>query len=78
MSQLELVINEILNDSGRAPIPSLTTEMRLREDLGLNSLELAVLTVRLEGIFGIDVFASGLVTTVGEVLAKLPSQKTGP
>ncbi|MFN9880087.1 MAG: acyl carrier protein [Planctomycetota bacterium] len=74
MSQLEAIINEILDDSGRAPISSLSAEMRLREDLGLNSLELAVLTVRLEAVYGVDVFASGLVTTVGEVLAKLPPQ----
>ncbi|MFN9246509.1 MAG: phosphopantetheine-binding protein, partial [Planctomycetota bacterium] len=72
--QFEVVINEILDDFGRSPISFLSSEMRLREDLGLNSLELAVLTVRLEAVYGIDVFASGLVTTVGEVLAKLPPQ----
>ena len=72
MPQLEAIINEILDDSGRSPIAHLSAEIRLREDLGLNSLELAVLTVRLEAVYGVDVFASGLVTTVGEVLAKLP------
>jgi acyl carrier protein len=74
MSQLRLIINEILDESGRPPASFLSEEMRLREDLGLNSLELAVLTVRLEAIYGVDIFADGLVTTVGEALAKLPQR----
>ncbi len=76
MSQLEAIIDEILDDSGRPPVASITNELRLREDLGLNSLELAVLTVRIEAVYGVDIFADGLVTTVGEVLAKLPQRAT--
>jgi acyl carrier protein len=76
MSQLKLIIDEILDESGRSPVSFLSAEMRLREDLGLNSLELAVLTVRLEAAYGEDIFADGLVTTIGEVLAKLPQRAT--
>jgi acyl carrier protein len=74
MAEIKPIIDDIFSDSGREPLSFLTAEMRLREDLGLNSLELAVLTVRLEAVYGVDVFASGLLTTVGEVLAKLPPQ----
>ena len=40
---------------------------RLQEDLGFDSLALAVLTVKIEDSFGVDVFEEGLVHTVGEV-----------
>ncbi len=72
--QLLKSINEVLNEGGRPPIPSLTREMDLRRELGLDSLELAVLTVKLEAEFGVDVFAAGLVTTVGEVEDRLLGQ----
>jgi acyl carrier protein len=76
MLVLETIINEILDDAGRPPISQLNAELRLRDDLGLNSLELAVLTVRIEEQFGVDVFAEGMVTTIGEVIAKLTCPKT--
>ena len=46
--------------------------MRLREDLNLDSFDLAELTVKIEDEFDIDIFEEGLVLTVGEILNKLP------
>lgn len=43
----------------------------LRYDLGLDSLDLAELTVRIENEFGVDIFEDGIVETVGEILEKL-------
>ncbi len=43
----------------------------LRNDLQLDSLELAELTVRIEDEFQIDIFEDGIVETVGEVCKKL-------
>ena len=71
LEQLHQSINEVLSDGGRPPIGSLTREMTLRGGVGLDSLELAVLTVKLEAETGVDVFADGLVTTVGEVEDRL-------
>jgi len=64
-------INEVLIESGREPVSALHQEMRLRADLGLDSLELAVLTVKIEAATGIDIFENGLVDTVGEVAKRL-------
>lgn len=46
-------------------------DTNLRNDLQLDSLELAELTVRIEDEFQIDIFEDGIVETVGEVFEKL-------
>jgi len=43
----------------------------LRNDLQLDSLDMAELMVRLEDKFGIDVFEDGIVTTIGEIFNKI-------
>ena len=48
--------------------------MHLRNDIGLDSLDLAELTVRIEAEFDIDIFENGIVNTVGEVIDKLNSK----
>ena len=53
----------------------ITPESNLREDLDLDSLALAELTVRIEEEFGIDIFEDGLVDTVEEVLEKLSNDR---
>lgn len=72
--QTELLasVNQILEDAGLPPAGRFDPNLRLREDLGLDSLKLAILTVRLEDRFGVDVFSRGLVSTLGEVAARLP------
>ncbi len=65
------IINEILEDNGNAPIEGLDVNMSLRKDVGFNSLDLAVLTARIEEDYGVDIFADGIIDTVGEVLGKL-------
>ena len=65
------VVNEVRTNKGQPPVEALASSLRWREDLGFESLDLAELTVRIEEKFGVDVFADGLVTTVGEVMQKL-------
>jgi acyl carrier protein len=75
MNDVTLIVlkktNEVLVESGREPVSALRDDMRLRKDLGLDSLELAVLTVKIEAATGIDIFENGLVDTVGEVAKRL-------
>jgi acyl carrier protein len=66
------VINLVRANKGRAALPEIRPEYRLREDCQLDSLDLAELTVRIEEASGVDVFADGIVRTVGEIQAKLP------
>lgn len=66
------IINSIKKNKQDKPVETLTEEMRLREDLNLDSFDLAELTVKIEDEFDIDIFEEGLVLTVGEILNKLP------
>ena len=66
------IINSIKKNKQDKPVETLTEEMRLREDLNLDSFDLAELTVKIEDEFDIDIFEDGLVLTVGEILDKLP------
>ena len=68
------LVNLIRANKQQPPVERLEDTMRLREDLGFDSFDLAELTVRIEEQCGVDVFADGLVRTVGEVRAKLGRQ----
>lgn len=70
---LEL-INGILNKKGMDQLESLSLDADLRDDLGLGSLDLAELTVKIEAKTGVDIFKSGLIFKVGEVLSKLNNE----
>lgn len=65
------IINEVRVGRGLKALPEITESMRLREELGLTSFDLAELTVKIEDEFDIDIFEDGLVNTVGEIYAKL-------
>ena len=71
MNIIFAAINEVLDESGRDQVRSIERGTSLRNDLGLDSLDLAVLTVKIEAKLGVDVFAKGIVTTGGEILDRL-------
>lgn len=60
-------INLVRANKRLAPLAHVDPALRLREDVGLDSLDLAELTARLHEQHRVDVFAKGLVSTVGEV-----------
>lgn len=65
------IINKIRVAKELDAVSELKATDRLREELGLTSFDLAELTVNIEDKFGIDIFETGLVNTVGEIYAKL-------
>lgn len=65
------IINEIRAAKDLAPVESINSETKLREDLSMTSFDLAELTVKIEDEFDIDIFEDGLVNTIGEIYAKL-------
>ena len=69
--KLNGIITEVLESSGNVLSIEVNEETNLRDDLGLDSFQLAELTVHIEEEFGIDVFEDGLVNTVGEIYKKI-------
>ena len=65
------IVNEIRVAKGLSRLESINDETKLREDLGFTSFDLAELTVKIEDEFDIDIFEDGLVSTIGEIYAKL-------
>lgn len=71
MEKLLLIINEIRENKGEEEISTLSHNMNLRDDLDLDSFDLALLTAKLEDDYDVDVFENGIVYTVGEIMEKL-------
>ena len=65
------IINDIRASKDLPVVSKLNPEMKLREDLGLTSFDLAELTVKIEDEFDIDILEDGLVTKIGEIFEKL-------
>jgi len=77
MSELLELINVVKENSGQEPIKQISDEMNLQDDIGFSSFELAELTVRIESVFGIDVFEDEIVYTIGEIRNKLKLESNG-
>lgn len=67
----ELVILVLQNSNKYNANIEISPLSKLRDDLGLDSFNLAELTVHIEEEFGIDIFEDGLVSTVREIYSKL-------
>jgi acyl carrier protein len=65
------ILNELIEESGRQTVDKYRGEIRLRDDLGFDSLDLAILGVRVEAVFGVDVFKEGVVSTLEELAQRL-------
>ena len=65
------IINKVLENNSQKKVESIDSETNLWNDIGLDSLGLAELTVLIEAEFDIDIFENGIITTVGEIFEKL-------
>ena len=65
------IINDIRLSKGMPALTKIEDSDNLREVLNFTSFDLAELTVKLEDVFGVDIFEDGLVRTIGEIYTKL-------
>jgi len=65
------IIRDILSDENMESEMEITESTKLKDDLGFDSLMLAVLTVKIENEFDVDVFEDGLIFTVAEIFSKI-------
>ena len=74
-SKIVNIINLIQLKENRKTLDKFDKNIRLRSDLGFDSLSLAELTVRIENEFGVDIFEDGIVETLAEIIKKIKSRK---
>jgi len=65
------IILLVLNNNQMHISKKINRSMSLIDVLGFDSLMLAELTVHIEEKFDVDIFETGIVTTVEEILKKL-------
>jgi acyl carrier protein len=68
---IEIILNLLKENDIKINIVEINELTSLTNDLGLDSFNLAQLTVEIESEFGIDIFESGVVINVGDILNKL-------
>lgn len=71
MENILKIINTVLDNRNKITLSQISKNSNLRNDCGLDSLDLAELTVRIESEFDIDIFEDGIVETVGDILQKI-------
>jgi acyl carrier protein len=71
MKSLLEIINEVLDSNEKSPIFNLDLEINLRADLRFDSFMLAELTIIIEEIYGVDIFADGIVFTISDIQNKI-------
>ncbi|MBN8235732.1 acyl carrier protein [Halobacillus kuroshimensis] len=74
--KLIVIVNDMCKDNGLPPLKRLDADQHLRDDLNMDSLILAELTVRVESEFGVDIFEDGLVETMGDVIRKIEGHQS--
>ena len=65
------IILLVLNNNQMHISKKINRSMSLTDDLGFDSLMLAELTVHIEEKFDVDIFETGIVNTIEEILKKL-------
>lgn len=70
-NKLKEIINIILEKKEKEKLGKLDQNLSLRNNLEMDSLDLAELTVRIEDEFGVDIFEEGIVDTVEEIVEKI-------
>lgn len=71
ISVLLSIINDILEEKGYKAISEMNSNLNLRTDLDFDSMDLAVLTARIEDVYKVDVFEDGIINMTDEILRKL-------
>lgn len=71
MKKLYEIVNEVLESNELDTQETFKDTDNLKNDLGMDSFNLAELTVMIEDEFDIDIFEGELVFTIGDIKQKL-------
>lgn len=68
---IEIIKNIIVENNIEFSVEEINDSTLLTNDLGLDSFDLALLTVEIESEFGVDIFENGVISTVGQIFKQL-------
>lgn len=68
---IEIIKNIIIENDINVSTEEINEKNSLTNDLGLDSFNLAQLTVEIESEFGIDIFENGVISTVEDIFKQL-------
>ena len=68
---IEIIKNLIIENEIEISVDNINKSTSLTNDLGLDSFNLAQLTVEIESEFGIDIFENGVISSVDDIFKQL-------
>ena len=68
---IEIIFNILKENDIEVRVEEINDSTSLTNDLGLDSFNLAQLTVEIESEFGVDIFENGVISNVGDILSQL-------
>jgi acyl carrier protein len=68
---VEIIIGLMKENDVDINLYKIDENTKFSDDLGLDSFNLAQLTVLIESEFGIDIFENGIITSVGDIFKQL-------
>lgn len=68
---IEIILNILKENDIKIKDEQINDSTLLINDLGLDSFNLAQLTVEIESEFGVDIFEDGVISNVGDILNQL-------
>jgi acyl carrier protein len=68
---IEIIKNLIIENDIEVSTEEINDSTSLMNDLGLDSFNLAQLTVEIESEFGVDIFENGVISSVGDIFKQL-------
>ena len=68
---IEIILNLLKENDIELTVDNINDSTSLTNDLGLDSFNLAQLTVEIEAEFGVDIFENGVISNVGDILSQL-------
>lgn len=68
---IEIIKNILRENDIELSVEEINESIILTDDLGLDSFNLAQLTVEIESEFGVDIFENGVISTVGDIFKQL-------
>lgn len=74
LNEIKDLINKVLVEHDKEMITSINYDDHLRDNLGIDSIEMIDIVVQFDEIYGVDLFSDGDVKKVSEILKLIENE----